>query len=56
MIMLEILSALMWVDILYFMCDQKAQDVDNLERAFTGVVGHARSELKYTSDMRRLVQ
>ena len=52
MIMLEILSAFMWVDILYFMCDQKAQDVDKLKRAFTGVVGHASLELRYTSDMR----
>ena len=54
--MLEILSALMWVDILYFMCDQKAQDVDKLKRAFTGVVGHARLELRYTSDTRWFVQ
>ena len=35
------------------MCDEKAQDGKKLMRAFTGVVGyHARSELKYTFDMR----
>jgi len=38
---------------MFHVCE-KAQD--GKKRAFTGVVGHARLELKYTSDMRWSVQ